>query len=317
MPPTAPLSSRPPCSTTLEAFHAPRTIDEALGCLAGGGAAFLAGGTSLMPARSCVNAGAQPVAPRAFIDLNGVEELSGLARGPRGLTVRPMTRCRALAATSGLHGALQAVGDAAAALGDRQLRNAATIGGGLCWNAVASCMPAVCLCLGATLVLASAAGGTRAVPIDAFLTGPDETVRQDDELLVEIIFPPPKYRGVGSAYRKHGATPDSATPDDATPGGPPVVGVAAAVEIDEAGRCTGARFAVGGLAPTARRFDEIDDLLRGRPGGRAVFAETAAAAADAIEAQSDAAASGERRKALIRTLGRDALAAACARAAKR
>ena len=223
-----------------------------------------------------------------------------------------MTRCRALAATSGLHGALQAVGDAAAALGDRQLRNAATIGGGLCWNAVASCMPAVCLCLGATLVLASAAGGTRAVPIDAFLTGPGETARRDDELLVEIVFPPPKYRGVGSAYRKHGATPDGVTPD-----GPPVVGVAAAVEIDESGRCTGARFAVGGLAPTARRFDEIDDLLRGRPGGRAVFAEAAAAAADAIEAQSDAAASGARRKALIRTLGRDALAAACARAAKR
>ena len=74
---------------------------------------------------------------------------------------------------------------------------------------------------------------------------------------------------------------------------------------------------MGGLAPTARRFDEIDDLLRGRPGGRAVFAEAAAAAADAIEAQSDAAASGARRKALIRTLGRDALAAACARAAKR
>lgn len=291
----------------IEAFYAPRTIDEALECLAEAGAAFLAGGTSLMPARSCVNEGARPVAPRALIDLNEVEELSGLARGPRGLTVRPMTRCRALAATSGLHGALQAVGDAAAALGDRQLRNAATIGGGLCGNAVASCMPAVCLCLGATLVLASAAGGTRAVPIDAFLTGPGETARRDDELLVEIIFPPPKYRGVGSAYRKHSVTP----------GGPPVVGVAAAVEIDEAGRCTGARFTVGGIAPTAWRFNEIDDLLRSQPGGRAVFAEAAAAAADAIEAQSDAAASAAHRKALIRTLGRDALAAACARAAKR
>lgn len=296
----------------IEAFYAPKTIDEALGCLAEAGAAFLAGGTSLMPARSCVNEGARPAAPRALIDLNEVEELSGLARGPRGLTVRPMTRYRALAATSGLHGALQAVGDAAAALGDRQLRNAATIGGGLCGNAVASCMPAVCLCLGATLVLASAAGGTRAVPIDAFLTGPGETARRDDELLVEIVFPPPKYRGVGSAYRKH-----SVTLDGVTPGGPPVVGVAAAVEIDEAGRCTGARFAVGGIAPTARRFNEIDDLLRGRPGGRAVFAEAAAAAADAIEAQSDTAASAARRKALIRILGRDALAAACARAAKR
>lgn len=292
----------------IEAFYAPKTIDEALGCLAraGDGAAFLAGGTSLVPAWSSANGCARPAAPRAVIDLNAVEELSGLARGPRGLTVRPMTRCRALAATSGLHGALQAIGDAAAALGDRQLRNAATIGGGLCWNAVESCMPAVCLCLGATLVLASAAGGTRAVPIDAFLTGPRATARRDDELLVEIVFPPPKYRGVGSAYRKRGVTPD----------GPPVVGVAAAVEVDAAGRCTGAAFAVGGVAPTARRFGGIDVSLRDRPGDRATFAEAADAAADAIEAQSDAAASAARRKALIRTLGRDALAAAHARAVK-
>lgn len=285
----------------IEAYYAPKTIDEALACRAraGDGAAFLAGGTSLMPA---VNA--RLAAPRAVIDLNEVEELSGLARGPRGLTVRPMTRCRALAASSGLHGALQAIGDAAAALGDRQLRNAATIGGGLCRDAVASCMPAVCLCLGATLVFAPAAGGARAVPIDAFLAGPHATARRDGALLVEIVFPPPQYRGVGSAYRKHGATPD----------GPPVVGVAAAVAVDAAGRCTGASFAVGGLAPTARRFDGIDALLRGRPGTRTAFADAAAAAADAIEAQSDAAASAARRKALIRTLGRDALAAAHARA---
>ena len=189
----------------IEAYFAPRTIDEALTCLAeaGDGAMFIAGGMSLMQAMK-----ARLATPHALIDLNEVEELSGLARGPRGVTVRPMTRYRELAATSALHGALQAIGDAAATVGDRQVRNAGTIGGSLCWNYVASCMPNVCLCLDATLVLASLEGGERSVPIEEFLIGPLESARRDDELLIEINFPPRAYRGVGSAYRKYGGTVD-------------------------------------------------------------------------------------------------------------
>ena len=147
----------------IEAYFAPKTIEEALGCLAeaGDGAMFIAGGMSLMQAMK-----ARLLAPRALIDLNEVEELSGLAKGPRGVTVRPLTRYRELTATSALHGALQAIGDAAATVGDRQVRNAGTIGGSLCWNYVASCMPNVCLCLDATLVLASLEGGERTVSID-------------------------------------------------------------------------------------------------------------------------------------------------------
>ena len=285
----------------IEAYYAPRTVDEALACLAeaGDGAVFIAGGMSLMQAMK-----ARLAAPHALIDLNGVEELSGLAKGPRGVTVRPMTRYRELAITTALHGALQAIGDAAATVGDRQVRNAGTIGGSLCWNYVASCMPNVCLCLDATLVLASQAGSERTVPIDEFLIGPLETARRDDELLIEINFSASKLHGVGSAYKKYGGTVD----------GLPIVGIAASIEVDEAGVCTDARFSVGGILPTARRFDGVSDVLCGRPASPAAFAEAASAAADAIETQTDHLASARYRKVLIRTLGRDVLAGAHARA---
>ena len=285
----------------IEAYFAPRTIDEALERFAEAGddAMFIAGGMSLMQAMK-----ARLVTPRALIDLNAVEELSGLAKGPRGVTVRPLTRYRELSVTTALHGALQAIGDAAATVGDRQVRNAGTIGGSLCWNYVASCMPNVCLCLDATLVLASLKGGERRVPINEFLIGPLETARRDDELLIEIAFPPFKLHGVGSAYRKIGATVD----------GLPIVGIAALIEVDEAGVCTNARFSVGGILPTARRFDGAQDVLCGRPGSPEAFAEAAGAAADAIETQSDHVASAHYRKVLIRTLGRDVLAKAHARA---
>ena len=285
----------------IEAYFAPKTIDEALQrrAEAGDDAMFIAGGMSLMQAMK-----ARLVTPRALIDLNEVEELRGLAKGPRGVTVRPLTRYRELTATSALHGALLAIGDAAATVGDRQVRNAGTIGGSLCWNYVASCMPNACLCLDATLVLASLEGGERTVPIEEFLIGPLETARQDDELLIEINFPPLKLNGVASAYQKYGGTVD----------GLPIIGIAALIEVDEAGVCTDARFSVGGILPTARRFDGARERLCGRPGTPEAFAEAASAAADAIETQTDHLASAHYRKVLIRTLGRDVLARAHARA---
>ena len=285
----------------IEAYFAPKTIEEALRNRADAGddAVFIAGGMSLMQAMR-----ARLMTPRALIDLNEVEELSGLARGPRGVTVRPLTRYRELAKTSALRGALQALGDAASTVGDRQVRNAGTIGGGLCWNNVASCMPSACLCLDATLVLTSLAGGERVVPIDAFLIGPLDTSLRDDELLTEINFPASRQQGVGSAYEKLGATAD----------GLPIIGIAASVEVDEAGVCMYARFSVGGVLPTAQRFEGVRELLCGRRGTRAAFAEAAGAAAEAIETQSDHLASAHYRKVLIRTLGRDVLAQAHARA---
>ena len=286
----------------IEDYCAPRSVEEALAsrARAGAGAAWIAGGTSLMQAMR-----ARLIAPRALIDLNEVEALRGIAKSSRVVTVRPLTRYSELAATTALHGALQAISDAAATVGDRQVRNAGTIGGGLCWNDVASCMPAVCLCLDATLVLASLAGGERAVPVAEFLIGPNETALREDELLVEITFPAGRPHGTGSAYAKYGATADGA----------PIVGIAAQVEVDEAARCTAARFGVGGIRPTARRFEAIDELLRGRPGTAGTFAAAAAAAADAIETQTDHLAGAGYRKVLIRTLGRDVLAEAYARAA--
>ena len=285
----------------IEAYFVPKTVEEALRHRADAGedAVFIAGGMSLMQAMK-----ARLVTPRVLIDLNEVEELSGLARGPRGVTVRPLTRYRELARTTALRGALQAIGDAAATVGDRQVRNAGTIGGSLCWNYVASCMPSVCLCLDATLVLTSLAGAERVVSIDEFLIGPLETALRDDELLIEIKFPPSNDRGTGSAYRKIGATVD----------GLPIVGIAASIEVDEAGLCVNARFSVGGILPTAQRFDGLREILCGRPATDEAFAGAARAAADAIETQTDQLASAHYRKVLIRTLGRDVLAEAYARA---
>ena len=150
----------------IESYERPATIAEALEAMAnaGDGAVYLAGGTGVMPA---VNARA--VRPRAVIDLTAVEELDGLSKGPRGVTIRPLTRLRNLARSSALDGAHQAITDAAATIGDRQVRNAATVGGALFWHGDAACMATVALCLDTVLELrdpgaSRAAGAGRRIP---------------------------------------------------------------------------------------------------------------------------------------------------------
>ena len=72
-------------------YHAPRTVDEALGLLAqyGGDAKPLAGGQSLVPTMNF-----RLAQPAALIDLNGIDDLFYLHEGEGGLRCGAMTRQR-------------------------------------------------------------------------------------------------------------------------------------------------------------------------------------------------------------------------------
>src|ERR671919_737698 len=99
-----------------------------------------------------------------------------------------------------IHEALAAIGngDEEAHVGDRQVRNRGTIGGSICWNYIAACMPVVALTLDAAMDLASSRG-ERSMPAQEFIGAPLETARRDDELLVSVQLPPPP-ANAGSAY---------------------------------------------------------------------------------------------------------------------
>ena len=291
----------------IESYERPATIAEALEAMAGAGegALYLAGGTAAMPA---VNA--RTLRPRALVDLGGVEELEGIAKGPRGVAIRPMTRLRNLAGGSALHGAHQAIADAAATMGDRQLRNAGTIGGGLFWKGGAACMATVALCLDAVLALRSPGGGSpggaeRALRASAFVAHPAGAGGGGGgpELLVEIRLPRAE-PGAASAYKK---APRS-------PGGPPLAGVAASIKVNAEGVCSDARLAIGGLAPSARLFEDAAALLCGGAVDEARASATAAAAADALAPASGGSSDTRYRQALVRSLGRAVIAHAYARA---
>jgi len=281
-------------------YHRPKTMAEALQALTGHGegASFIAGGQSLMQAIK-----SRLVQPSCLVDLQDVGELKGVSVNG-GATIGAMTRYVELANDGSLGGAFAAVSDAAQHVGDRQVRNRGTIGGSLCWNYIAACMPAVALGLGATMHLVSSNGGERAVPADEFLGGPLETAREDNEILKAISIPAPG-GAAGSAYKKWALVHD----------GLPVVGVCVAVEM-ASGSVTKARVAFGGLATGPKRSAQAEGGLIGVSGGdSAGIAAAMDAAADELEVQGDLWADPDYRKQLIRSLGSEVAATAMSRAA--
>jgi carbon-monoxide dehydrogenase medium subunit len=288
---------------TIHDYHRPTSVQEAVTAIADGGseAVFIAGGQSLMQALK-----ARLVQPHALVDLQDVSELKGV-KIDGVVRIGAMTRYVELAAEERLAPAYAALIDAARHVGDRQVRNRGTIGGSVCWNYIAACMPAVALTLDATMNLVSGGGGQRSLPAREFIGAPLETTRKDDELLVSLQLPAPP-KNAGSAYRKWSLLSD----------GLPVIGACVYVETDGSGKCARARVGFGGLATGPKRSPAAEAQLVGcGPDDADGLAGAMAAAAAELETQGDLWADPAYRSNLIRTLGTEMAATALRRATGR
>jgi aerobic carbon-monoxide dehydrogenase medium subunit len=288
--------------SVIDDYHRPGSVQEAVAAIAQGGeeTTFIAGGQSLMQALK-----ARLVQPRALVDLQDIAELKGV-RFDDGVEIGAMTRYVDLAREARLAPAYAALIDAAGHVGDRQVRNRGTIGGSVCWNYIAACMPVVALTLEATMRLASSSGERR-VPAREFIGAPLETTRRDDELLVSLELPAAP-ASAGSAYRKWSLLSD----------GLPVIGACVYVETDGSGKCTRARVGFGGLATGPKRSLAAEAGLVGCGSGDGDrISQAMAAAAEELETQGDLWADSAYRSNLIRTLGAEMAATALRRASGR
>jgi carbon-monoxide dehydrogenase medium subunit len=284
----------------IDNYTAPATLAEALQALAehGEDAHCIAGGQSLMQAVK-----SRLLQPKCLVDLQHIAELKGITVDTNGVRIGAMTRYRDIAADRRLHGAYQALNDAASHVGDRQVRNRGTIGGSLCWNYIAACMPPVALGLGAELDLVKN-GSSRIIAAQDFIGSPLETARADGEILLSVELPAAPARA-GSAYKKWGLVTDAL----------PVIGVCVYLQLDAGGACSSARFAVGGLASGPRRSSAAEQAMQGiKAADQNAIAAAAAAAAGEIDTQDDHWADSAYRKQLIRALGAEVIVTAFARA---
>ena len=179
--------------------HSPATLGEALAVLRSHATdgIILAGGTDLMLP------GVQAsLAPRFVLDLSRVESLVGVRLHGDTIDLGAATTVATLADDPTVDRYLPALAAAARLFGAPAIRNRATLGGNLASASPAADLPPPLLALGATVVLASAAG-EREVPLEAFVTGYRQTMRRTDELIVAVRVPLPA-PGTRQAFFKAG-----------------------------------------------------------------------------------------------------------------
>ncbi len=282
-------------------YFAPRTLDEALGLLAGHGdrAKLLAGGQSLIPLLNF-----RLAHPEALIDINRIPDLAYVRADDGGVAIGALTRQHAVERSDAVRTSVPIVAEACRLIGHLPIRHRGTIGGNLAHADPASELPAVMLALEAQLTVASAKG-TRTLPADRFFVGPLSTALQTGEMLTEIRLP-------GLPARTGGAFVEMAR----RAGDYALVGVAALVTLDGSGRCRRARVALCGVGPTPIRAGAAEDALVGQTPAGAALDEAAARAAAATSPPSDLHGSADFRRKLARHFARLAIATATERAGR-
>jgi carbon-monoxide dehydrogenase medium subunit len=281
-------------------YHRPDSTDEALALLAEHGydAKLLAGGQSLVPAMNF-----RLAQPAVLIDLNRIPQLDYVAQADGGLRIGAMTRQATVERNPLVATHAPLLAETLPFVAHAQIRNRGTIGGSIAHADPAGEMGAVMLALGASFYLRGP-NGTRAVAAAEFFTGLFGTALEADEMLTEVEIPAAAPR-TGWAFdevsRRHG---DYA-----------LAGLAAAVEVDEDGRCTAARIALLGVgdAPVLAR-QAAAALIGQAPTDAAIRAAADAASQRDVDPPGDIHATPAYRRHLTNVLVRRVLPRAFARA---
>lgn len=171
------------------AYARPRTVAEALALLEehGSDARLLAGGTDLLIALRN-----RWIEPRVVVDLKRIEELRpAIDEHEDTISITASVVMADLVEDARIRKRFPALAEAAAMVGSAQIRNRATLVGNIC-----NCSPAAdtappLLVYDATVVVAGP-DGFRRVPIDDFIVGPKATALGPAELVAAIELPIPE-----------------------------------------------------------------------------------------------------------------------------
>ncbi len=274
------------------AYHAPKTVDEAVAILAEVAredGRVLAGGQSLVTTMAF-----RLAKPAHLVDINGVAALNRLAVADGKLIIGACVRHAAFhrPVCDGPLGRL--LTDVVHHIAHYPIRNRGTFCGSLAHADPAS---EWCLVLAALdgEVLAKSARGERVIPAGDFFKGVMTTALADDELLVEARLPllPADTRcGFYEFNRRAG---DFA------------MAMALAVYRLDGGKIAAPRLAVGGAEVKPRRIMEAERALMGAAPGDKAFRAAAEAATAAIDPMEDNVTTAEFRRDLVLAVTRRAL----------
>jgi len=280
------------------AYHRPSSLDEAVALLAElEDARPLAGGHSLLPAMKI-----RFSTPAALVDLASIPGLAGIERGGDGIRIGALATHASVATSEVVRDGCPMLAEAAALIGDRQVRNRGTIGGSVAHADPGADYPTVVKALGATIT-AVGKSGSREIAADDFFTGIFTTALEPGELVTSVQVPVTA-GGAGAAYVKH-----------KHPASGYAVAAVAAVVATGGGKCTRARLVIGGVTGVPADAKEAGSALEGSAVSEEAIAAASVQVAGALGgALGDTYASAAYRTHLATVLARRALRTAFDRA---
>jgi carbon-monoxide dehydrogenase medium subunit len=262
------------------------SLDQVFDLLArhGDEARVLAGGQSLIPTLNL-----RLSAPSLLIDINGLEELAGIAVEDGALRIGALTRQRAIEQSSDIarHGPLLKM--AMPYVAHPAVRNRGTIGGSIALADPASELPACAVALGAQIELRGA-DGSRTVEATEFFRDLYETDLRSGEVVSAVLLPKPgpNYRSAIAEFaRRHG---DYA-----------LVGLAAHARVDGT-ILEDVRLVFFGIGVKPVRAPAADALLEGREVDEATVQAAQDALAEDLEPTDDLHAGATTKLHLARVL---------------
>lgn len=256
----------------------PKSLDEALAALADGGGTPMAGGTNLLP-----DLRARGEANGRFISLSAISELRRIDHGEGRVVMGGGTTLTDILRDPALRLSAPSLVAAAEVFAGLMVRNAATVGGNICYGSPSADVVPPLLSLDADVTLASHKG-ERSVPLDSFFLDYKKTAMRADEVLTAVSWTPPDPGAANLFYKLGRRKGDAIT----------VTGVAVTV-VAKGGRCAKARIALGSVAPTVFRAKDAEGILEGEVLTDELTEAAARAAADACQPIDDLRASAEYR----------------------
>ena len=187
--------------------------------------------------------------PQRLIDIARIPELRGIRESNGQIAIGAATTHHEVATSPVLQQQCPVLAEAAATIGDQQVRNRGTMGGSLAHADPSADYPAVMLALDAEFQLAGP-NGRRVVKAEDFFQDLLTVDLAADEIIAAVQFAPIRTAAYAKLYQRasHYA----------------IVGVAAALEVN-GGTIASARIGLTGGSSHAQRLTNVEQALAGRP----------------------------------------------------
>jgi CO/xanthine dehydrogenase FAD-binding subunit len=256
---------------------------------------IIAGATDLYPARAARQAWLQAF-PRNFLDITALPELRGMSEDDGGLRIGAATSFTEIAEAP-LPAAFDALKQAAAQIGGRQIQNRATIAGNIVNASPAADSVPPLMALDASVEIASLAG-TRSVPLTSFIRGNRRTVLAKTELVTAIRVPAHR-PSARSVFLKLGSRSHLVIS---------IASVALLANPDPDGTVADMRIAVGACSEVPMRLTALEAELRGQRMNMRLLDRVTAAVLSVLSPIDDVRASAAYRGEAARILVKRAVA---------